>query len=177
MREHTLQLENKQIQNQENRMVAEIALDAAKSQPEKIEREYVRPEDIQNTGEEFFPIYGVGTNVHARNGGMFSDLGYVPLQNVNQVKSFARGGVLGSNSYLVPRAQGGFDMSNISYGGGSAGGVGQQFGQAVGFNNDAGSQIGGKIGGTIGSAFCNYSTFIYHGGKWRRYCLQSRGIY
>ena len=137
----------------QNRMVAEIALDAAKSQPEKIEREYVRPEDIQNTGEEFFPIYGVGTNVLARNGGMFSDLGYVPLQNVNQVKSFARGGVLGSNSYLVPRAQGGFDMSNISYGGGSAGGVGQQFGQAVGFNNDAGSQIGGKIGGTIGSAF------------------------
>ena len=140
-------------QAKQSRMVAEIALDAAKSQPEKIEREYVRPEDVQNTGEEFFPIYGVGTNVLARNGGMFSDPGYMPLENVNQVKSFARGGVLGSNSYLVPRAQGGFDVSNISYCGGGAGGFGQQVGQFVGFNQDAGSNIGGKIGGTIGSAF------------------------
>ena len=140
-------------QAKQSRMVAEIALDAAKSEPEKIERDYVRPEDIQNTGEEFFPIYGVGTNVLARNGGMFSDPGYMPLENVNQVKSFARGGVLGSNSYLVPRAQGGFNMSNISYGGGGAGGFGQQVGQFVGFNQDAGSNIGGKIGGTIGSAF------------------------
>jgi hypothetical protein len=140
-------------QAKQSRMVSEIALDAAKSEPEKIERDYVRPEDVQNTGEEFFPIYGVGTNVLARNGGMFSDPGYMPLENVNQVKSFARGGVLGSNSYLVPRAQGGFNMSNISYGGGGAGGFGMQLGDAVGFNNDAGSNIGGKIGGTIGSAF------------------------
>ena len=137
----------------QNRMLSELTLRAAKTEPEKIEREYVRPEDIQNTGEEFFPIYGVGTNVLAKNGGMFSDPGYVPLVNPNQQKSFKQGGVLGSNSYLVPRAQGGFDMSSISYGGGQAGGIGQQLGQAVGFNNDAGSNIGGKIGGTIGSAF------------------------
>lgn len=137
----------------QNRMLSELTLQAAKTEPERIEREYVRPEDIQNTGEEFFPIYGVGTNVLAKNGGMFSDSGYVPLVNPNQQKSFKQGGVLGSNSYLVPRAQGGFDMSNISYGGGQAGGIGQQLGQAVGFNNDAGSNIGGKIGGTIGSAF------------------------
>lgn len=137
----------------QNRMLSELTLQAAKTEPERIEREYVRPEDIQNTGEEFFPIYGVGTNVLARNGGMFSDSGYVPLVNPNQQKSFKQGGVLGSNSYLVPRAQGGFDMSNISYGGGQTGGMGQQLGQAVGFNNDAGSNIGGKIGGTIGSVF------------------------
>jgi hypothetical protein len=140
-------------QAKQSRMVSEIALDAAKSEPEKIERDYVRPEDIQNTGEEFFPIYGVGTNVLARNGGMFSDPGYMPLENVNQVKSFARGGVLGSNSYLVPRAQGGFDVSNISYGGGGLGSAGQQFGAMLGINQDAGANIGGKIGGTIGSAF------------------------
>ena len=191
----------------QNRMLSELALQAAKSEPEKIEREYVRPEDIQNTGEEFFPIYGVGTNVLAKNGGMFSDPGYVPLVNPNQQKSFKQGGVLGSNSYLVPKAQigwlspgvwsemskmqkgkqqikedpasfarllagdptaatmfmkyggktpkaqGGFDMSNISYGGGGAGGIGNQLGDMAGFNNDAGSNIGGTIGGTIGSAF------------------------
>ena len=191
----------------QNRMLSELALQAAKSEPEKIEREYVRPEDIQNTGEEFFPIYGVGTNVLAKNGGMFSDPGYVPLVNPNQQKSFKQGGVLGSNSYLVPKAQigwlspgvwsemskmqkgkqqikedpasfarllagdptaatmfmkyggktpkaqGGFDMSSISYGGGAYGGLGNQLGDMAGFNNDAGSNIGGTIGGTIGSAF------------------------
>ncbi len=190
----------------QNRMLAELTLDAAKSEPEKIERDYVRPEDVQNTGEEFFPIYGVGTNV-LKNGGMFSDPGYVPLENVNQVKSFGRGGALGSNSYLVPKAQigwlspgvwseiskmqkgkqkikedpasfarllagdptaaamfmkngdrvpkaqGGFDMSNVSFGGGSSGGIGNQLGDMAGFNNDAGSNLGGTIGGTIGSAF------------------------
>jgi hypothetical protein len=55
-------------QVKQNRKVAEIALQASKTMPEKIERKYVRPEDIQNTGEEFFPIYGVGTNVLAKSG-------------------------------------------------------------------------------------------------------------
>ena len=52
----------------------------------------LRPEDFSNTGEEFFPVYGVGTNVlakhggayKAQNGGMFNDPGYTPLVNVNQ---------------------------------------------------------------------------------------------
>jgi len=147
----------------QNRMLSELTLDAAKSEPEKIEREYVRPEDVQNTGEEFFPIYGVGTNVLAKHGGaykaqgggMFNNQGYTPIINVNQQKAFKQGGVLGSNSYLVPKAQGGFDMSNVSYGGGGAGGGGKKFGQMIGLyeGTDAGSNIGGTIGGTIGSAF------------------------
>ena len=140
----------------QNRIVSELALRASKTEPEKIDREYVRPEDFSNTGEEFFPVYGVGTNVLAKHGGaykaqgggMFNDQGYSPIINVNQQKAFKQGGVLGSNSYLVPRAAGG-----ISYGGGQAGQLGMQAGDMVGFNNDAGSQIGGTIGGTIGSAF------------------------
>jgi hypothetical protein len=52
--------------------VSGIALQAAMTKPEEIERDYVRPEDIQNTGEEFFPIYGVGTNVLAKHGGMYN---------------------------------------------------------------------------------------------------------
>ncbi len=51
--------------------VSAIARQAALTKPEEIERDYVRPEDIQNTGEEFFPIYGVGTNVLAKRGGNF----------------------------------------------------------------------------------------------------------
>lgn len=52
--------------------VSSIARQAAMTKPEEIERDYVRPEDIQNTGEEFFPIYGVGTNVLAKHGGMYN---------------------------------------------------------------------------------------------------------
>ena len=145
----------------QNRIVSELALRASKTEPEKIDREYVRPEDFSNTGEEFFPVYGVGTNVLAKHGGaykaqgggMFNDQGYSPIINVNQQKAFKQGGVLGSNSYLVPRAQGGFNMSGASYGGGAGGAIGNQLGDMVGFNNDAGSNIGGTIGGTIGSAF------------------------
>jgi hypothetical protein len=48
--------------------VSNIALAASKTRPEEIKRKYVRPEDIKNTGEEFFPIYGVGTNVLAKDG-------------------------------------------------------------------------------------------------------------
>ena len=145
----------------QNRIVSELALRASKTEPEKIDREYVRPEDFSNTGEEFFPVYGVGTNVLAKHGGaykaqgggMFNDQGYTPIINVNQQKAFKQGGVLGSNSYLVPRAQGGFNMSGASYGGGAGGAIGNKLGDMVGFNNDAGSNIGGTIGGTIGSAF------------------------
>ena len=139
----------------QNRMVAEVALQASKTTPEKIERQYVRPEDFTNTGEEFFPVYGVGTNVLSKNGGAYKaqDGGmftgeYTPLVDPNKQKAFGQGGVLGSNSYLVPRAAGG-----ISYGGGQAGQLGMQAGDMVGFNNDAGSNIGGKVGGTIGSIF------------------------
>jgi len=70
------------------------------------------------TGEEFFPVYGVGTNVLARNGArlqdggmiggnpteiqntyeggtdIYTDLEYEPLYNVNQIKSYQSGGRL-----------------------------------------------------------------------------------
>ena len=70
------------------------------------------------TGEEFFPVYGVGTNVLARNGArlegggmvggnpteiqntygngnsLYDNLEYEPLYNVNQIKSYQSGGRL-----------------------------------------------------------------------------------
>lgn len=54
----------------QNRAVTDLQLKASQTKPEEIQRKYVRPEDIENTGEEFFPIYGVGTNQidSARNG-------------------------------------------------------------------------------------------------------------
>jgi len=130
------------------------------------------------TGEEFFPIYGVGTNVLARNGvrlqegGMvggnpteiqntyeggndiYSDLEYEPLYNVNQVKSYRMGGYL-------PKAAGGAEMFDPSSMMSSMGGGGTPWGAIGGMGsslagnmtgNDGGGQIGGAIGGAAGMA-------------------------
>jgi hypothetical protein len=43
--------------------VTDVQLAASRTRPEQIERKYVRPEDTMNTGEEFFPVYGVGSNL------------------------------------------------------------------------------------------------------------------
>jgi len=48
--------------------VSNVALQASMTQPEQVQRRYLRPEDNTNTGEEFFPIYGVGTNPLAKHG-------------------------------------------------------------------------------------------------------------
>jgi hypothetical protein len=133
------------------------------------------------TGEEFFPVYGVGTNVLARNGArlqeggmvggnpteiqntyeggndIYSDLEYEPLYNVNQVKSYRMGGYL-------PKAQGGaemFDPSSMMSSMGGASGGGTPWGAIGGMGsslagnmtgNDGGGQIGGTIGGLAGTA-------------------------
>jgi hypothetical protein len=133
------------------------------------------------TGEEFFPVYGVGTNVLARNGArlqgggmvggnpteiqntyeggndIYSDLEYEPLYNVNQVKSYRMGGYL-------PKAAGGaemFDPSSMMSSMGGASGGGTPWGAIGGMGssiagnmtgNDGGGQIGGAIGGAAGTA-------------------------
>ncbi len=70
-------------QARQNRKVAEVALQASQTMPEKIERQYVRPEDFSNTGEEFFPVYGVGTNVLSKNGGLYKAQGGNSVENVS----------------------------------------------------------------------------------------------
>ena len=179
--------------------LSSLQLKASTTRPEQRERKYVRPEDVVNTGEAFFPIYGVGTNVLARNGArlqeggmiggnptevqntygngnsLYDDLGYIPLIDENQEKSFRQGGTLhqfqyggyansqdyynqiiasgkstgimsGGDSTAKGAAGGGTDWGAISN---VASGVGQE---VMGGQN-AGGQIGGEIGGAIGSAF------------------------
>jgi len=106
-----------------------------------------------NTGEEFFPIYGAGTNPLAKDGALlnrvggnpteiqntyypndiYSDGGFEPL-NDSQIKNYYYGGG-------IPKAQAGF-MSYLK-GAGSA-----DLSQAAGmaFGNNAGSQMGKGLG-------------------------------
>ena len=139
-------------------------------------------------GEELFPVNGVGTNVLARNGmrlqgggmiggnpteiqntygdgnSIYDDLGYEPLTDYNQQKSFRHGG-------YIPRMQGGGqtgfqNWQNSMSGGGSGfsgagasggtpwGAIGSQAtgtGQAMMGGQNAGGKIGGSAGKAIGS--------------------------
>jgi hypothetical protein len=162
------------------KQLSALTLKASTTRPEQKERKYVRPEDVANTGEAFFPVYGVGTNVLARNGlrlqsggsiggnpteiqntygdgnSIYDDLEYSPLIDENQQKSFYYGGG-------IPKAQNGMDRwSNSMNGGGSgfsgAGEGGSPWGaistQATGIGQGmmGGQNAGGKIGGTAGKA-------------------------
>ena len=126
------------------REVTGIQRAAAMTKPEEIERDYVRPEDIQNTGEEFFPIYGVGTNVLAKNGKtmtMFDNPGFSPLTNINQVKKFEGGGDVPWDSILGT-------AGNFAYGDKASRDAGSNIGGGVG--RGIGTVIGGPLGGAIG---------------------------
>ena len=136
--------------------VSDVALQASRTRPEETERKYLRPEQVVNTGEEFFPIYGVGTNVLARNGAsvgggeimntfapntLYDDLGYEPLNESERYKQFYHGG-------KMHKAQDGFLADFAGAGGGDA--VSQLMTGITGRN--AGGQIGGSIGQVAGTA-------------------------
>jgi hypothetical protein len=121
------------------------------------------------TGEELFPVDGVGTNVLARNGirlqngggvfgnpteiqntyapdyDIYDDLGYEPLDDSNQVKQFQYGGNMFSSGMTSQQA-------NFSQYGDMATNLSNRFINQGG-QEDAGSKIGGGIGAGIGTAF------------------------
>jgi len=125
--------------------VSSILRQASLSQPEIPEREYVRPEDMINTGEEFFPVYGVGTNVLAKNGqtmNMFANPGYAPLNNTSKVKSFNTGGKADAWGQV-------FNIGgDMLYGDKASRDAGSNIGGGVG--RGIGTLIGGPLGGAIG---------------------------
>ena len=125
--------------------VSSILRQASLSQPEIPEREYVRPEDMINTGEEFFPVYGVGTNVLAKNGqtmNMFANPGYAPLNNTSKVKSFQQGGSADAWGKV-------FDIGgDMLYGDKASRDAGSNIGGGIG--RGIGTLIGGPLGGAIG---------------------------
>src|SRR6478736_300174 len=113
--------------------VTSAQLAASKTRPEQYERKWVRPEDQTITGEELFPIYGVGTNPIAQNGStlsnnfdpydIYADEGYEPLNDSDNNKQFGMcGDIAGSLS-------------------GPANSIAQSY-----FDNNAGYQMGNTLG-------------------------------
>ena len=123
--------------------VSDVVAKAAFLKPEQTERKYVRPEDTINTGSEFFPVYGVGTNV-LKDGGeiqntyahntLYKDLEYYPLQaeDGTSINPWTKGADIASRAIT-------------GIGGENAGGnIGGTLGET------AGTILGGPIGGAIG---------------------------
>lgn len=189
----------RELQNKKrDTVVSNFARMASATREEESKRRYVRPEDIQNTGEEFFPIYGVGTNVLTKNGGairrsqngsmiggnpteiqntysngydIYTDGGYEPLQDPDQVKDFKHGGYLhraqngetgwqrwqnsmagkgsGFSGSMAPGSKG---ASAAASGGGTPYGAIGSMATGVAQSAMGGQNAGGKIGGTAGKA-------------------------
>lgn len=162
---------------QQQAAVSDVARRASETREEEYKRRYVRPEDIMNTGEEFFPIYGVGTNVLTRNGGaihraqngsyiggnpteiqntyspeytLYDGLGYEPLDDSNQIKQYYHGGRLHTMQTGGATPWGAIGSMATNIGQGAMGGqnAGGQIGGAIG--GTAGTLIGGPVGGAIG---------------------------
>ena len=170
----------KQIKNQakQNSLVTGIQANAAESRDADIPRQR---QDYTNrernafmhpiTGEELFPVNGVGTNVLAQNGSqiqdndteiqntfdpydIYDDGGYEPLNDSEQVKTYQMGGDIAgqiepyataaSNKYIN---QGGAPDAGSMIGGGIGGAAGMAFGGPLGaaIGKFAGSTIGGLI--------------------------------
>ena len=150
------------LEAEQARRVSDVALKASLTRPEKPQRKYVRPEDYITSGNEFYPVYGVGTNVLAKNGAMlqdggfiggnqteiqntyapedlYEDLGYEPLNDSNKLKSFQAGGGVTPPSNFSSFMTGGGGTALASLAGAASG-------------NNAGSQIGGGLGSGIGMA-------------------------
>jgi hypothetical protein len=132
---------------------------------EKPKNTWIRPDDQNQIANinQLYPGQGVGTNALARNGArledggmiggnpteiqntygdgnsIYDDLGYTPLIDVNQQKSFYRGG-------NVPRAEFGIASAGME-------GFGQNpYSSLTGsmFNNSGGSQMGSAVGSMFG---------------------------
>jgi len=134
-----------------------VVKQAAGLQPDIAQRKYVRPENMAFGTQEMGQAYGAGTNFLAENGAMiggtpteiqnmynpgtlYSNLGYEPLGESNDVKQYKKGGKL-------KRAQ----MGMAS---GIAGDIGGSLGSLIGGGKGR-PTAGGKIGSTIGSTAGN----------------------
>lgn len=153
--------------------VSNVALQASMTKPEQVKRQYLRPP--VNTGEEFFPIYGTGTNVlSAKNGGeiantfapntIYTDLEEafdgIKLPEFKTFPDFLKNpmkqgtGKEVSDIYDFAQKGGGDALAQMTGGLGSPKGYGVSGGGKVGkgIGTAAGSIFFGPVGGMVGGA-------------------------
>jgi len=149
------------LKAQQMQGVSNVALQASQTQPEQIQRKYVRPEDNINTGQELFPTYGVGTTF-AKNGTeiantfapntIYTDLGYAQdglskIGNPNFMKMATGKNTANedktSDIYKFAEQGGGNALAQVTAG----------FGSPKGYGVSGAGKIGGGIGSTVGTIF------------------------
>ena len=135
-----------------------VDVDARRQQSENIAKQREAQMPV-NTGEEFFPIFGAGTNILARNGlrlqgggeiqntydpnDIYTDSGYEPLNDSN-IKQYAQGGEL-------PKMLFGGAAGGAAAGGGTPWGAISGAATGIGQELMGGQNAGGKLGSTVGS--------------------------
>lgn len=119
--------------------VSDVTLAASRTRPEESKRNYVRPEDFQNTGEEFFPVYGVGTNVLAKNGKTLKG-------HKTEIQNTYAPNTLYDDQGYEPLPKANFGTIATGVGGDMFGQVTKQL-----YGQNAGSELGGDLGGAVGN--------------------------
>jgi hypothetical protein len=143
-----LKEEKKQLQKAKQwEGVTDVMAKAASMKGQPIERKYLRPEDNINTGEEFFPIYGVGTNPLAKNGTVIAQDGISAA-----LSAFDNaGGTQSLNSILT--YLGGGESGGSTIGGTVGGTAGQLIGNVIA--PGVGGQVGKMVGQLTGTGIGN----------------------
>ena len=131
-------------------------VDARRQQSENIAKQRQSQMPV-NTGEEFFPIYGVGTNVLARNGLRLQDGGYIGGNPGEIQNTFAPNDIYMDSGYEplndsnVKQYYHGGRLHQMQDGGGTPWGMISQKATGIGQELMGGQNAGGKIGSTVGS--------------------------
>jgi hypothetical protein len=115
---------------QQSAKVSDVMLQASQTRETLPERRYVRPEDVVNSGEEFFPTYGVGTNV------------------------------LETGGKLPKAQSGAFMTAMGAFGEAGGADLTKGIITDIGGGENAGGNIGGQVGGAIGSIWGPPGQFI-----------------
>ena len=158
----------------QNAMLTGVQAQAAGSKPKDATKNYyTRPEDVIIQPEQLYPSYGVGTNIlSAQDGAMvggnpteiqntyapntiYTDLGYEPLNDSDQIKTFYSGGKLtkAQSGFSASLNNGGFGNFMTNQGGSEALGNISSMLINKGKGPSAGSKIGGGVGAAAGTFF------------------------
>jgi hypothetical protein len=159
------------FKSQQMSAISNVGLQASMTQPEQMQREYLRPENNINTGQELFPTYGVGTTLakngteiantfapntiykdlgYAAGGGKFSNFGNQDFMKMATGKNAIAG--QSSDIYEFAEQGGGNALAQITAGLGSPKGYGVTGAGKIGggIGSVAGTLLGGPVGGMIG---------------------------